>query len=99
VARVRITSAPPSGMASTALKMRFVSALTHFAFRRPSRWAESGASSVSTIDHEHPRCNGISLQRARVSSIHLQYQRVQLYPQQRKLRLTLAIELAHVGHG
>ena len=65
--RVRTVSVPPSGIASTALKMRLVSA-SRISLSCP-RMAASGCCSSVRMAIAIPRCCGRSRQRTRVRSI------------------------------
>ena len=88
-----MVSVPPSGMASTALNTRFMSA-SRISLSTAAMRGSAGASSICR-SMTAPRCCAMSLQRARVRSTTCSTSRLRSTGTSEALRLARAIELAH----
>ena len=96
-ARVRSVNVPPSGMASTALNTRLVSA-SRISLSAPMTAGSGRASSSLQLDRDAALLRHVVPAHAR--EIHdLLHELVELHALEHHLRFARAIELAHARHG
>ena len=94
---MRSVSVPPSGIASTALKIRLVSA-SRISLSTAMIGGQVRRQLGPQLDHDAALLRHVAPAGARQVD-HLLHQRVQVHRRERQLRLALPIELAHARHG